>query len=208
MLTYLSMRNGGSINRNKKEKQSLIERIMEGFPRWLSSLLQTKFYEPCETHSSKQCNFFCLDCIGSKSTFTLCENCNKANKHEDHNIIQVYKASRHTGLVPKKLKHLLDVSDIQTYKINLNTIIYINPRPYNEQQVNDKHNSYHRRCETCNKELIQHHHDYHSSTYKFCSIGCKVVQDRHARIQRRNTIRPLSFRKRPRKSSPHRSSLF
>jgi hypothetical protein len=59
------------------------------YPRWVLSLIETEFYEPCENHRDsekvKYCNFFCMDCTKSP----LCDLCYSHNVHEGQRVIQV-----------------------------------------------------------------------------------------------------------------------
>lgn len=74
------------------------------------------------------------------------------------------KASRQTATTVLMIKKLLDVSDIQTYSINGQRIVYISQR-----QSNEKHNPkvIGRKCEICGWSNL-------SSSVKFCSVECKV----------------------------------
>ncbi|KDP31831.1 hypothetical protein JCGZ_12292 [Jatropha curcas] len=111
----------------------------------------------------------------------------------------VFRASYHSGIIPAMINKFWDVSDIQTYKINYISIIYINPRPHKEQP----HQNPSQRCATCKRELIQQQQQEEEGflPYKFCSIGCKV-------IEKLATLDEEQTKKRRRKGIPTRSPLF
>lgn len=181
----------------------------EGDLSWLQDFIQAKFYVPCQC-SPKFTTNFCCECKG----LPFCEDCkNNTHIHDHHNVLRVCKASRQTATTVLMIKKLLDVSDIQTYSINGQRIVYISQR-----QSNEKHNPkvIGKKCETCRWANL-------SSSVKFCSIECKVdwasKQEKSLScIKQKNssTQKPLeecyvappdSFRKRPRKGCPIRSPL-
>ncbi|KAH9663337.1 hypothetical protein KPL70_019652 [Citrus sinensis] len=181
----------------------------EGDLSWLQDFIQAKFYVPCQC-SPKFTTNFCCECKG----LPFCEDCkNNTHTHDDHNVLRVCKASRQTATTVLMIKKLLDVSDIQTYSINGQRIVYISQR-----QSNEKHNPkvIGRKCEICGWSNL-------SSSVKFCSVECKVdwasKEEKTIRcIKQKNwsTPKPLeecyvapsgSFRKRPRKGCPIRSPL-
>ncbi|KAE8718606.1 Detected protein of unknown function [Hibiscus syriacus] len=130
---------------------------------WLKPLLQTEFYNLCECESSKQCSFFCRDCMGS----AFCEEClYHPRKHVGHQSLRVYKSSSRPGLRVHSIKNLMDVSDIQTYTCNSSKLVYINKkgRKEHENRINGGRGE---KCEVCGYELQY-------LTTKFCSIECKV----------------------------------
>ncbi|XP_021281863.1 uncharacterized protein At3g50808-like [Herrania umbratica] len=181
---------------------------------WLKPLLQTEFYGSCECKSSKQCNFYCRDCMGSP----FCENCNtNPRKHEGHGSLQVYKSSSRPGIKIRGIKDLMDVSDIQPYVCNSSKLVYIH-RKRRQEHESRTHGRKGDKCEACGYEL-------QCSTSKFCSIECKVNgemaveeetsnEEVHATSTTRPTCQPLaqaepnSFRKRKRKGIPQRSPFF
>ncbi|GAV68262.1 zf-B_box domain-containing protein [Cephalotus follicularis] len=112
---------------------------------WLKSFLQAEFYNRCGNHHDNKCNFFCIECMKP-----ICDSCDsKSKQHTGHVSLQVYKASRRTGIRNEIMKNYLNLGDIHPYKINSSPIVYI--RPKKEEGVH--------KC---------------STESKYCSIECKV----------------------------------
>ncbi|GMI70956.1 hypothetical protein like AT4G17900 [Hibiscus trionum] len=180
---------------------------------WLKPLLQAEFYRQCECKSSKQCSFFCRDCMGS----AFCEDClYHPHKHVDHHhqSLRVYKSSSRPGLRVHSIKSLMDVSDIQPYTCNSSKLVYIN-RKGRKEHANHINCRKGEKCEVCGYEL-------QNLTSKFCSIECKVNNETEVKEETKeedfvpisiSTSRlihadPNSFRKRSRKGEPQRSPFL
>ncbi|XWS43141.1 hypothetical protein CRYUN_Cryun16bG0077000 [Craigia yunnanensis] len=185
---------------------------------WLRPLLQTEFYRLCECKSTKQCSFYCTDCMGSP----FCEDCyNHPHKHQGHQSLRVYKSSSRAGIRIGGIKNLLDVSDIQTYICNSAKIVYINRkrRQEHENRINNNNGRMGDKCQVCGYEL-------QCSASKFCSIECKVNSEVDVKEETNNEdvdptstahptcqepeikTKPKSYRKRKRKGIPRRAPFF
>ncbi|KAJ8764506.1 hypothetical protein K2173_006246 [Erythroxylum novogranatense] len=191
-------------------------------PRWLKRLLAAPFYAPCQYHEGKKYNLFCVHCSGEDSIF--CERCrakNNKDHNQDHNTIQVYKASGYPAIRMKDIKFAdtsptqncsIDLSDIQPYRINAFWIYFINKRPQmGNGNVNHIRSN---KCLSCKRELQPKSSSY---AYTFCSLGCKFVNEESiANIRDRgelgvmkNHTKPLvPARKHRRKGIPRRAPFF
>ncbi|KAJ4835718.1 hypothetical protein Tsubulata_021726 [Turnera subulata] len=130
----------------------------------LNLLLETTFFETCEKHIAKYCNFLCRDCKGP----AFCESCK--NEHEGHGVLQMYKNLSHTGVRVDDIKDLVDISEIQTYRLNNHPTIYINERPQRKGKPlirQGKRNS----CEKCGRKMEI---EDQNKSRRFCSIECKL----------------------------------
>ncbi|KAI5588648.1 hypothetical protein BDE02_05G112000 [Populus trichocarpa] len=166
------------------------------YPQWLLHLIETEFYELCENHSdpnrAKHCNFFCVDCTKSPP---FCDHCNSNNVHKGHQVIQVYRSSYSPGIKIPVIRTLFDISEIQPYSINRNSIIYIqqrtskensngsvinqSQRPLSNHNYSETNHKRKRRCESCQWELTTLEDSSHN--YKFCSVECKVKGSKRSR---------------------------
>ncbi|KAL6888348.1 hypothetical protein ACP4OV_009374 [Aristida adscensionis] len=141
-------------------------------PPWLQVLLLlTTFFEECPEHqgtatgsssssarSPAACNFFCTTCAVGRA---LCAGCVAAG-HRLHQVIQIRKSSNHSVVRVSDLARLLDVSMVQTYIVNGERVVFLNPRP-----VTGHGKPSAGRCQTCERGI-------QDVNCRFCSLGCKV----------------------------------
>ncbi|XWS34346.1 hypothetical protein CRYUN_Cryun21dG0031700 [Craigia yunnanensis] len=129
---------------------------------WLNSLLQSKFFGPCSDHqelSKNETNLFCIDC-----SLEFCRHC---EAHSQHRSLRIFKYVYQDVVRVQDMQKHHDCSKIQTYKINGEKAVHLNPRP----QVKDAKPSTKSKpgaaCEACGRYL-------QDPPNRFCSIGCKV----------------------------------
>ncbi|KAL6888824.1 hypothetical protein ACP4OV_009850 [Aristida adscensionis] len=143
-------------------------------PPWLRLLLLTPFFDECPDHqgttatgagsssssarSPAACNFFCTTCAVGRA---LCAACVAAG-HRLHQVIQIRKSSNHSVVRVSDLARLLDVSLVQTYIVNGERVVFLNPRP-----VTGHGKPAAGRCHTCERGI-------QNVNCRFCSLGCKV----------------------------------
>ncbi|KAK4591660.1 hypothetical protein RGQ29_016194 [Quercus rubra] len=145
-------------------------------PPWLTSFLNSEFYEPCscDKHGLKDtfCNFFCRDCEKNKIFCERCKNKHDAKGHK-HKVLQVRKASHHNAIRSSNISGLLDISDIHHYTVNHEKIVFLQTRnKTNEYRANAPY-----KCQVCGYELLDisnFYTDKQRASFKFCSIACKV----------------------------------
>ncbi|KAL6850501.1 hypothetical protein ACP4OV_021128 [Aristida adscensionis] len=149
-------------------------------PAWLQVMLTTTFFGECPEHhqaatgaaagagatrtaarSTTACNFFCTECsdLGSRA---LCAVCVAAG-HSGHSVLQIRKSTYHYVVRVRDVARLLDVSEVQTYMINGDSVVYLNPRPVTGQ---GKPRSA-ARCDMCERGI-------QDTDCRFCSLGCKL----------------------------------
>ncbi|KAL6661723.1 hypothetical protein ACP70R_001107 [Stipagrostis hirtigluma subsp. patula] len=137
-------------------------------PAWLRPLLSTPFFEECPEHrgtgrattrSATACNLFCTRCVDVGRA--LCSACVAAG-HPGHRVVQVRKSSYHTVVKVADVAALLDMSMVQTYMINGDRVVFLNPRPVSGQGKPAA-----ARCRLCERGL-------QDVDCCFCSIGCKL----------------------------------
>ncbi|KAL6888346.1 hypothetical protein ACP4OV_009372 [Aristida adscensionis] len=142
-------------------------------PAWLQQLLLTTFFDECPDHqgtgaagrgtatrSPTACNFFCTRCSGDAGR-ALCAACVAAG-HRRHRVIQIRKSSNHSVVRVSDIARLLDVSLVQTYMINGDSVVFLNPRPVTGQGKPSA-----ARCEMCERGI-------QDPRCRFCSLGCKL----------------------------------
>ncbi|WCJ41643.1 PLATZ transcription factor family protein [Euphorbia peplus] len=140
-------------------------------PPWLESLLSTPFFSICSRHQDSprsECNMYCLDCKNA----AFCFYC-RSSRHEDHNVIQIRRSSYHDVVRVTEIQNVLDISGVQTYVINSARVLFLNERPQPKTSssataavANKGLNNSHL-CEICGRSLLD--------SFRFCSLGCKVV---------------------------------
>nr|XP_043627025.1 protein RGF1 INDUCIBLE TRANSCRIPTION FACTOR 1 [Erigeron canadensis] len=137
--------------------------------KWVVNLLNTKFFGSCIDHGSmrkNEKNVFCIDC-----NLCFCKHCVNGLKTRcchHHRRLQICRYVYHDVLRLQDIQKHLDCSSIQTYKINGEKAVHLNPRP---QQCKDSKPSklkiYGTYCEACGRHI-------QDVPNRFCSIACKV----------------------------------
>ncbi|KAL7092150.1 hypothetical protein ACP275_12G147800 [Erythranthe tilingii] len=130
---------------------------------WLERLLNTTFFNLCRNHAAaarSECNMFCLDC----NCDAFCFYC-RSSKHKDHQVIQIRRSSYHDVVRVSEIQKVLDISGVQTYVINSARVLFLNERPH--PKLGGKAPSVSHLCQICGRSLLD--------TFRFCSLGCKVV---------------------------------
>ncbi|XP_021909973.1 uncharacterized protein LOC110823802 [Carica papaya] len=132
-------------------------------PDWLTTLLRTNFFDSCIDHQDlrkNEKNVFCIDCnIG------LCRHCLTA--HCLHQRLQICKYVYQDVVRIQDMQKYLDCSKIQTYKINGEKAVHLNPRPQFKDSKPSTKSKTGGSCEAC-RRYIQ------DLPNRFCSIACKV----------------------------------
>ncbi|XP_059645830.1 protein RGF1 INDUCIBLE TRANSCRIPTION FACTOR 1 [Cornus florida] len=136
-------------------------RLKKRNPEWLSSLLRSKFFRSCVDHRDlrkNEKNVFCIDC-----TICLCKHCIVA--HDFHRWLQICRYVYHDVVRLQDIQKHLDCSKIQTYKINGEKAVHLNPRPQSRDPKPLKSKSG-ASCQACGRYIqdLPNH---------FCSIACK-----------------------------------
>ncbi|KAL8157646.1 protein RGF1 INDUCIBLE TRANSCRIPTION FACTOR 1 [Apium graveolens] len=133
---------------------------------WLRSLLRVKFFGICDDHRDlrkNEKNLFCIDC-----NLCLCKHCVSTSSYcsSFHRRLQICRYVYHDVVRLQDIQKFFDCSKIQTYKINGEMAIHLNPRP----QLKDIKAAKLRNgaeCEGCGRHI-------HDLPNQFCSIACKV----------------------------------
>ncbi|KAF8021172.1 hypothetical protein BT93_G1566 [Corymbia citriodora subsp. variegata] len=130
---------------------------------WLSTLLQGDFFGSCIAHHylrKNEKNIFCIDCnVG------FCKHCMTA--HGLHRRLQICKYVYQDVVRLQEVQKHLDCSKIQTYKINGEKAVHLNPRPQSKDTKPSTKSKNGGTCEAC-RRYIQ------DPPNRFCSIACKV----------------------------------
>ncbi|KAK3012086.1 hypothetical protein RJ639_012719, partial [Escallonia herrerae] len=133
---------------------------------WLNSLLSSKFFGSCLDHTDQrknEKNVFCIDC-----NLSFCKHCViSSTVHCLHRRLQICRYVYHDVVRLQDIQKHLDCSKIQTYKINGEKAVHLNPRP----QCGDTKPSKTKGgaiCEACKRHI----QDFPN---RFCSIACKVL---------------------------------
>jgi hypothetical protein len=82
--------------------------------------------------------------------------------------MQIRRSSYHEVIRVAELKALADVSLVQTYVINADKVMFLNPRPRAPQHFS-KCVGAAGACEECGRGLVD-------AVFRFCSLGCKVLR--------------------------------
>ncbi|XP_076930510.1 protein RGF1 INDUCIBLE TRANSCRIPTION FACTOR 1 [Bidens hawaiensis] len=159
--------------------------------KWILNLLESKFFGACIDHwnmRKNEKNVFCIDC-----NLCLCKHCVASNYKPScchhHRRLQICRYVYHDVVRLQDIQKHLDCSNIQTYKINGEKAVHLNPRPqHNKDSKLSKSKVYGAYCGACGKHI----QDYPN---RFCSIACKVsmvvVED--FKKQECNKMAPYSF---------------
>ncbi|KAK8522767.1 hypothetical protein V6N12_056463 [Hibiscus sabdariffa] len=145
------------------------ELFMKGKTDWLSTLLGTQFFGPCSDHQDirkNEKNIFCIDC-----GLVFCRNC---KVHSQHLSLQVCKYVYQDVVRLQEMQKHFDCSKIQTYKINGEKAVHLNPRPQAKDAKPSTKSKTGATCKACGRYL-------QDPPNRFCSIACKVSAVDHVR---------------------------
>ncbi|OIT05542.1 PREDICTED: uncharacterized protein LOC109243969 [Nicotiana attenuata] len=148
-------------------------------PEWIKNLLNSKFFESCDNHKEvrrNEKNMFCIDC-----NLCFCKHCVNSSVHCFHEWLQICKYVYHDVIRLQEIQKHLNCSAIQTYKINGEKAIHLNPRPQSKDSKTSKLKGSVVACEACGRHL-------QDLPNRFCSIACKVSIDADICKQRKNVI--------------------
>ncbi|KAJ9708588.1 hypothetical protein PVL29_000561 [Vitis rotundifolia] len=132
---------------------------------WLSTLLHSKFFDTCGDHRDlrkSEKNVFCIDC-----NLCFCKHCVTSSGHCLHRRLKICKYVYHDVVRLQDMQQHLDCSKIQTYKINGEKAVHLNPRPQSKDCKTSKPKGG-ASCEACGRYI-------QDLPNRFCSIACKVL---------------------------------
>ncbi|GMN38389.1 hypothetical protein TIFTF001_007616 [Ficus carica] len=132
---------------------------------WLDELLRSEFFDSCVHHPDdrkNEKNLFCIDC-----SLGFCRHCSGA--HCLHRRLQICKYVYHNVVRLQDMQKHLDCSKIQTYKINGEKAVHLNPRPQSKDAKPSTKSFCAGNCEACGRYI-------QDPPNRFCSIACKVSQ--------------------------------
>ncbi|XP_047268597.1 protein RGF1 INDUCIBLE TRANSCRIPTION FACTOR 1 isoform X2 [Capsicum annuum] len=132
---------------------------------WIENLLNSKFFESCGYHREirrNEKNMFCIDC-----NLCFCKHCVSSSSHCFHEWLQICKYVYHDVVRLHEIQKYLNCSEIQTYKINGEKAVHLNPRPQSKDSKTSKLKGS-VTCEACGRHL-------QDLPNRFCSIACKEV---------------------------------
>ncbi|KAL6189929.1 hypothetical protein ACLB2K_036330 [Fragaria x ananassa] len=130
---------------------------------WLDTLLHSKFFGSCGVHQDlrkNEKNVFCIDC-----NLRLCRHCMKAHCH--HTKLQICKYVYHDVIRLQEIQKHVDCARIQTYKINGDKAVHLNPRPMSKDAKPSTKAKFGSACDVCGRYL-------QDMPNRFCSIACKA----------------------------------
>ncbi|KAI3719868.1 hypothetical protein L6452_20773 [Arctium lappa] len=137
--------------------------------KWVANLIESKFFGTCTDHRSlrkNEKNVFCIDC-----NLCFCKHCVtglKTRCHHRHRRLQICRYVYHDVVRLQDIQKHLDCSNIQTYKINGEKAVHLNPRPQQHKDSKpSKSKIYGTYCEACGRHI-------QDIPNRFCSIACKV----------------------------------
>ncbi|KAF5757375.1 putative transcription repressor PLATZ family [Helianthus annuus] len=157
--------------------------------KWIVNLLESKFFGACIDHGSmakSEKNVFCMDC-----NLCLCGHCVSGFKprchHHHHRRLQIFRYVYHDVVRIQDIQKHLDCSDIQTYKINGEKAVHLNPRPQQQKDSKPfKSKVYGTYCEACRRHI-------QDVPNRFCSIACKVSIVVEADISIEDNYKTVSY---------------
>ncbi|KAG6600856.1 hypothetical protein SDJN03_06089, partial [Cucurbita argyrosperma subsp. sororia] len=123
----------------------------------LDTLLNTKFFTPCNLHPSLQTYKFCIDC-----SVSFCTNCTVRNLHGQ---VRIWRYSYHDVVRVQVMKNHFCCAEIQSYRVNGEIAVHLNSpgQPVDTKSPKRKFGHF---CEDCGRSVNDPH--------PFCSIACKV----------------------------------
>ncbi len=130
-------------------------------PTWLKPLLDNAYFDHCGSHpaaSKNERKFYCRACESE----ALCHIC-VDKEHSGHRdcVLQIFRSSYCDAVRIEDISGMVNLADMQRYKINNKPIVFLNARPQAKQQKGINYT-----CEACNRML--------NDPTRFCSLGCKL----------------------------------
>ncbi|KAG8058349.1 hypothetical protein GUJ93_ZPchr0002g25544 [Zizania palustris] len=140
-------------------------------PAWLRPLLAARFFTPCGAHSHmsrNECRHYCLDCAGAGEICAYCVH-GRTAAHAGHRVVQVRRSSYHSVVKVSELEAVIDLSNVQTYVINADRVVFLNERPQAPRngRCAAAATVACSACEQCGRGLLD-------VAFRFCSLGCKL----------------------------------
>ncbi|CAI0457409.1 unnamed protein product [Linum tenue] len=132
--------------------------------RWVETLLNSEFFGGCGTHRElrkNERNVFCLDCNAG-----FCRHCLKSHSCF-HRHLQICKYVYQDVVRLLDIQKHFDCSRIQTYKINGEKAVHLNPRPVQKDAKPSTKAKFGAACVVCRRYL-------QDLPNRYCSIACKV----------------------------------
>mmetsp|Transcript_34197 Transcript_34197/g.75845 ORF Transcript_34197/g.75845 Transcript_34197/m.75845 type:complete len:357 (+) Transcript_34197:183-1253(+) len=128
---------------------------------WISLMLQSQFFVPCEAHKhlkKNECTYFCTTC--AKRPVGLCQHC--ISEHTGHQTIQIRRYVYCDVVRAVDITPHVDISGVQCYIINQAKVVFLNHRPQSKMGRPLASDT----CRTCNRHLRE--------GFSYCSVACKV----------------------------------
>lgn len=133
---------------------------------WVRSLLSTRFYGACDTHSTfrkNERNIFC-----KTHAIKICSYCQtNSHSHANCTVLHVTRYMYHDVLLTSEVSAVLNIVSIQPYVNNGHRVVYIDRRA--QALSNAPPNA--KTCIVCDRTLQE--------PYKFCCIYCKLRHENH-----------------------------